>query len=408
LVNVVVKKLAAKRGAGSRMTDADALRVVMEMMAIPGRPGEEAAIMEYIRSKLKSARVPASALVTDDAHKRTPLKGQVGNLIVKLPGTVRAPRRMLSAHVDTVPICVGSRPVRRGGMIVNANKRTGLGGDDRAGAAIILATIIDIVRNKLPHPPLTFLWTIEEEVGLFGARYVRLAKLGKPALAFNFDGGDPAVLKVGATGGYRMTIEIEGVASHAGNRPEEGVSAIAIASLAIADLHQNGWHGLIKKDGSTGTSNVGVIAGGEATNVVTDRLLLKAEARSHDPKFRERIVKEIETAFRKAAAAVRNTAGKCGSVTFEGRLDYEAFRLAADEPSVVAAAAAIEAEGARADLAVTNGGLDANWLTAHGIPTVTLGCGQRNIHTADEQLDIAEFQLARRIGLRLATAANSL
>ena len=81
--------------------------------------------------------------------------------------------------------------------------------------------------------------------------------------------------------------------------------------------------------------------------------------------------------------------------------------LTANEPCVAAAAAAIAAEGSKPELAVTNGGLDANWLTAHGIPTVTLGCGQRNIHTTAEQLDIAEFQLARRIALRLATAADS-
>ena len=214
-------------------------------------------------------------------------------------------------------------------------------------------------------------------------------------------------LKVGATGGYRMTIEIEGLASHAGNRPEEGVSAIAIASLAIADLVNNGWHGLIEKDGGTGTSNVGVIKGGDATNVVTDHVFIRAEARSHDAKFRGRIVKEIEGAFKRAALAVRNTAGKCGKVTIEGGLDYESFRLSRDEPCVVAAAAAIEAEGLESELAVTNGGLDANWLTAHGIPTVTLGCGQRNIHTVSEELDIAEFQQSRRIALRLATGGES-
>ena len=204
-----------------------------------------------------------------------------------------------------------------------------------------------------------------------------------------------------------MTIEIEGLASHAGNRPEEGVSAIAIASLAIADLVNNGWHGLIEKNGSTGTSNVGVIEGGDATNVVTDHVFIRAEARSHDPKFRERIVKEIEAAFKRAASAVQNTAGKCGKVKIDGRLDYESFRLSRDEPCVAVAAAAIEAEGLEPELAITNGGLDANWLTAHGIPTVTLGCGQRNIHTASEQLDIAEFQQARRIALRLATGADS-
>jgi tripeptide aminopeptidase len=400
-----VKKAVTKTKSKPKtaVSDAEALAMVMEMMAIPGRPGEEAAVMEYVCAQLKAAGVPASALTFDDAHKRTPLKGQVGNLIVKLPGTTRGPRRMLSAHVDTVPICVGSRPVRRGKYVVSADKNTGLGADDRSGAAVILSAVLDIYRQKLAHPPLTFLWTIEEEVGLLGARYVRLAKLGKPALAFNFDGGSTTVLSVGAIGGYRMTIEIEGLASHAGTRPEEGVSAIAIASLAIADLVQNGWHGLIKKGGESGTSNVGVIQGGEATNVVTNSVRIRAEARSHNSKFRQRIVDEIEAAFKRAAASVKNTAGACGCVLFDGCIDYESFRLTPHEPCVAAAAAAIEADGAKAEYAVTNGGLDANWLSAHGIPTVTLGCGQRSIHTVNEQLDIAEFQRARRIALRLAT-----
>ena len=69
------------------MSDADALAMVMEMMAIPGRPGEEAAIMDFIRKKLAAAGAPASAIAMDDAHKRTPLGGQVGNMILKLPGT---------------------------------------------------------------------------------------------------------------------------------------------------------------------------------------------------------------------------------------------------------------------------------------------------------------------------------
>jgi tripeptide aminopeptidase len=389
------------------VTDVDALALVVEMMAIPGRSGEEAAIMDFIRGKLVAAGVPKSGITTDDAHRRSPLPGQAGNLILKLPGTIRAPRRMLMAHVDTVPICVGSRPVRKGNFITSANKNTGLGADDRAGAAVVLTTALAILGSKLPHPPLTFVWSIEEEAGLLGARYMRVSKLGKPRLAFNFDGGSPAIVKIGATGGYRMTINIHGLASHAGNHPEEGVSAIAIASLAIADLVKNGWHGLIEKDGESGTSNVGVIQGGEATNVVTDHVRLRAEARSHVPKFRERIVREIKAAFERAAGDVRNAAGKSGGVEFDGQLDYESFRLRRDEPCVVTAMAAIEAEGQEPELGITNGGLDANWITAHGIPTVTLGCGQRNIHTTSEQLDIGEFHLARRIALRLATTADS-
>lgn len=396
-----------KLAANNSISDSKALALVMEMMAIPGRSGEEAAIMIFICGKLIAAGISRSALSFDDANRRTPLGGQVGNLVLKMPGTIRGPRRMLAAHVDTVPICVGSRPVRKGKYVISANKETGLGADDRSGAAILLTTVLAILGSRLPHPPLTFLWAVQEEVGLFGARYVRLPKLGKPRLAFNFDGGAANALKIGATGGYRMTIEIEGLASHAGNHPEEGVSAIAIASLAIADLVKGGWHGLVSKSEGDGTSNIGVISGGEATNVVTDHVHIRAEARSHDPKFRQRIVDEIETAFKRAAAAVRSVDGTCGHVQFEGRLDYESFRLSRDEPCVAVAAAAIEAENLTAEYAITNGGLDANWLTAHGIPTVTLGCGQQNIHTAREQLDIAEFHRARRIALRLATAADS-
>jgi tripeptide aminopeptidase len=230
--------------------------------------------------------------------------------------------------------------------------------------------------------------------------------LKSPKLAFNWDGGAANRVILGATGGYRMTIVVEGVASHAGVHPERGVSAIAIASLAIADLVNNGWHGLIERGGKRGTSNVGVIHGGQATNVVTDRVELKAEARSHDPKFRVRIVREIEKAFDKAVKSVRNVNGAIGNVKFDGRLDYESFKLGLKEPSVTAAVAALAAEGLEPDYVIANGGLDANWLTAHGIPTVSLGCGQNDIHTVDEWLDLDQFSTACRVALRLATAKD--
>jgi tripeptide aminopeptidase len=182
-----------------------------------------------------------------------------------------------------------------------------------------------------------------------------------------------------------------------------GISAIAIASLAITDLVENGWHGLICKGKNRGTSNVGVISGGTATNVVTDHVTLRAEARSHDPKFRLRIVTAIEKAFTRAAGKIRSVDGACGQVEIDGRLEYESFRLATDDPSCVAAQHAIRAAGREPELAVANGGLDANWLTARGIPTVSLGCGQTNIHTVLEELQLDEFHRARQLALQLAT-----
>jgi tripeptide aminopeptidase len=307
------------------------------------------------------------------------------------------------AHMDTVPVCRGAKPVVKGGHIHSADPKTGLGGDDRAGVAVVLTTALEVLTKKLPHPPLTFLFVIQEEVGLYGARFVKATDLGKPKLAFNFDGGAVEKLTVGATGGYRMDIEIDGIPSHAGVAPEKGVSAIAIASLAIASLVEDGWHGLVQKGGKRGTSNIGVIRAGEATNVVAERATLRAEARGHDPAFRGRIIKAIEKAFGAAVKKVKASDGRKGQVTISGRLDYEAFELADDEPSVIAASEAVKAIGLSPRPDISNGGLDANWMAANGIPTVTLGCGQMEIHTTSEKLDIAAYENACRVALLLAT-----
>lgn len=150
--------------------------------------------------------------------------------------------------------------------------------------------------------------------------------LGRPRLAFNWDGGPASKLRWARRAGIVFR------SKSPGGQPrrrcaEQGISAIAIASLAIADLVSDGWHGDIRKGESRGTSNVGFIQA-VVTNVVTDRVEIKAEARSHDPQFRQQIVDRIQQAFTDAAQAVRNTAGVCGQVKFNGRLDYESFKLA--------------------------------------------------------------------------------
>jgi tripeptide aminopeptidase len=379
-------------------------RLILKLLAIPGPSGEEQAVMDEIAALLRAAGAPAECLAFDQAHRRSPRNGgQIGNLVCKLPGTAPGRRRLLMAHVDTVPLCRGARPVRRGRWIVPADKQTALGADDRAGATAILSAAIEIVRRGLPHPPLTFLWTVQEEIGLYGARFCSLGALGKPALAFNFDGGATDKVAVGATGGYRLNIHVSGRASHAGVVPEQGINAITVAALAIARLHRDRWLGRIEKDGRHGTSNIGVIRAGEATNVVTPSAELRAEARSHDPAFRREIVRAIQRAFRDAAGKVRSSLGSRGKVSFEGRLDYESFRLPDDDPSALEAEAVIRALGGHPIRLVSNGGLDANWMSARGIPTVTLGCGQANAHTTSERLDLGEFRQGCRMALRLAT-----
>ena len=164
-----------------------------------------------------------------------------------------------------------------------------------------------------------------------------------------------------------------------------------------------GWLGKVKQRDQAGTSNVGVFQGGEATNVITPEVNLRAEARSHSAEMRTRIVSEIRQAFERAAAEVTNHKGAAGSVEFTSNVDYESFALSEDHPSIAAASEAVRIIGREPFSEISDGGLDANWLFRLGIEAVTLGCGQRNIHTADERLVIADYLDACKIATWLIT-----
>jgi len=220
-----------------------ALELAMQLMRIPGPSCSEAEVVAFIRAKLDAVGVPMEAVYVDAANKMSPAGGDTGNLILKLPGTIRGPRRLLMAHLDTVLICLGCSPVRIGNYVESANPESGLGADNRSGVAAILTAVLEIFEHGLPHPPLTFLWTVQEELGPFGSRYVEKRRLGKPRMAWNWDGRGPHRITLAATGGDTLHIKVHGIASHAGGAPERGVSAIAMAGLALHEMVTKGWHG---------------------------------------------------------------------------------------------------------------------------------------------------------------------
>lgn len=389
--------------------EARALRVLMDLLKIPGVSCEEGDVARFVVQQLRKSGVPASWITVDDVHQRSPRGGNSGNVICRFPGTLRGPRRQLSAHLDTVPLCREGRPVRKGDAIVSANPNAAIGADDRAGVAAVLNAALEIRRGKRPHPPLTFVFFVQEEIGLFGSRLLNPKLLGNPKLCFNWDGNQANRIQIGATGASKMQIIVHGLSSHAAQRPEKGISAVAIAGLAIADLQTNGWHGLVRKGRQNGTSNIGVlsvISAGEATNVVSDRVRIFAEARSHNPAFRQRIIDEYRKAFFRAAKKVRNDSGKTGEVEFQIIPQYDAYRLGEEDPSVATAKRAVEAMGLTPELFVSNAGVDGNWLTRHGLPTVTLGSGQTGAHTLASTVSIPDYLNGCRLALSLATAAD--
>jgi len=383
-------------------TDA-ALDRFLSITAIAGRSGEEADVAAKIVQLLTGAGLDESQIVFDGAEKRTRIDGNCGNMIVTLPGNGLGMRTLLSAHMDTVPICVGCQPVVEGDE-VKSSQPTGLGADDRAGCGAILTAIVErLDRGDEKFAPAVVSFLVQEEIGLEGARALDVSLVGKVDRAFNFDGGTVEKLTIGAIGGERMAIKLTGIPAHAGVAPETGASAIVMAARAIADLDARGWLGKVIQGEGVGTANIGVIHGGDATNVITPEVTLHAEARSHNAEFRTRIVSEIRTAFESATTEVTNDVGQSGSVEFDSNVDYESFRLPDDHPSIAAAQSAVRKIGREPIAEVCDGGLDANWLSRHGIDAVTLGCGQRNIHTADERLVISDYFDACRIATWLIT-----
>lgn len=381
-----------------------AVEHLMALLAVPGASGRERQVADEVKARLEAAGCRPEWMMEDDAHTRIPGGFEMGNLIVKLPGTVAGPRIMVSGHLDTVPLCRGAVPKREGGRIV-AEGETALGADNRTACGAMLVLAETLLKEGLPHPPVTLMFSVGEETGLWGAKEVKVEDLGHPVMGFNIDSGDPRRVIVGAIGAHRWEVTVRGVSAHAGVHPEHGVSAALIAARAIAWISERGYFGLIEQGERKGTSNIGVIQGGEATNQVTDRVYIKGESRSHDPGFLEEITATIERTFAEAAASVVSSTGKTGAIEFVCQKDYHAFRISEEEPAVVRTVAALKALGLEAVPEVTNGGLDANYYNVKGIPVVTLGAGQHNPHTVDEYADVEEYLTACRLLLRIVADA---
>ena len=393
----------------AKMIDVDyATEMLIRLLAIDSVTGFEAAIGAAIVDELKKVGVPASAIRYDTVHQRIKLPTEVGNLIVDLPGTKPGPRLLFSTHMDTVPLCKGAKPRRDGDRIVS-DGTTALGGDNGTGCAVLIALAKTLIDHKLPHPPITMLFTVREESGLHGARELDPKDLGGATMGFNVDSTHAALLTIGAVGQQNWEVTIKGKAAHAGVAPERGISSTLVASVGLTEAHRGGWFGKVVQPGGKGSSNVGIFGGkdgkpaGDATNVVTDYVHLVGEARSTDAAFAVKITEAFEAAFNKAKGEVKDADGNMAEVTFQSRTAYPPFLMSEDDPAVQRAKKAAQGMGLEPVTMVSAGGLDANWLVKHGVPTVTFGAGQAEIHTVNEYVVIPEFAQGCRLAVAIAT-----
>jgi tripeptide aminopeptidase len=313
-----------------------------------------------------------------------PANGEVGSLIVNIPGPGKC--LMVNAHVDTVAPGENIQPVEKGGYIYSKGE-TVLGADNKAGVAVMLEVLRVIKEQKLQHPAMQFIFTVAEEVGLSGAKSLPVSAI-KADYAVVLDGGDVDEIIIQAPSSDNLSATIIGRAAHAGLRPEEGVSAIKAAAEAVHRMK------LGRIDFET-TANIGIIKGGEATNIIPDRTMIKGEARSHRPTKLKRQIDHMTRVLKQTCAR------------HKAKLDlkvvniYRAFKLNQNEPIVKTAVKALKVSGIRPVLKRTGGGSDANVFNLRGIPSIIMGVGMDKVHTTAERVKIADMVKGTEILLKI-------
>ncbi|RMF43645.1 MAG: M28 family peptidase, partial [Deltaproteobacteria bacterium] len=250
---------------------------------------QEGAMARYLRQRF----VALGGEVTEDDAGRQ-VGGEVGNLLVRLPGTRAGEPLMFSVHMDTVGPCDGVEPVLDGDIFRSAGQ-TVLGADDKAGIVELIEALETARRLGIGHPPLEIVITICEEIGLVGAKHFDCSQLkARRGYALDTNGIDRLIHR--APGANRFEAVIEGREAHAGIAPEKGLSAIEVAARAIAAMP------LGRIDVET-TANIGTIEGGVACNIVPRQVRLVGEARSHDGDKLERQTAAMVAALEQAAAS---------------------------------------------------------------------------------------------------------
>jgi len=301
-----------------------------------------------------------------------------GNLIARLDGNIPgAPAVFFAAHMDTVEPNPQVKIITDGDVI-HTDGTTILGADDRAGIAPILEAVRAILEQNRPHGALELVFTVCEEVGLLGAKHFDRSLL-QATFGFVLDSAPPVGAVVSAAPSQdSMTITVTGKPAHAGGEPEKGVSAIQVAARAVDRMR------LGRIDHET-TANVGVIQGGEATNIVCPSVTMRAEARSRDPRKLADQVAHMVTTCEEAAAHYG------GSVTIELDHQYDAYRWSESDPLVSLALRAARRVGLPAATKEVGGGSDANVFNAKSLPACVLGTAMTRVHTHEECASIDDL-----------------
>ena len=338
------------------------LNTFVSLVRIDSPSGQEGAIREELVRRLQALDL--------EVHV-----DETGNVLGRLAG--EGEPLLLSAHMDTVP-GVGIQPVVNDGLVCS-DGTTILGADDKSGIAVILE-VVETLRANGSRPALEVALSVGEEVGLLGAKGMDMGWFrSRQALVLDMGGPIHEVVQA-APVSDKFDAVVHGRAAHAGAHPEDGINAIAIAAKGIGRMR------LGRIDDET-TANIGTIQGGEAVNVVPDRVSMRGEARSHS-------VAKLDAQIAAMRQALQDAVDAHPGARLEMCIErsYQAYRLAKDAPVLRRVTAALQAMGEGAPiLKAIGGGSDANVFNARGIVAVPVSTGMSAVHTHQECIAVADM-----------------
>ncbi len=368
----------------------EVVHLFTELAAIASPPGDERPVADAVTRYLRDL-----GLTVDEDDAGATVGSNIGNLYcrVEANGDGGGTPIFLGAHLDTVPPTGPLEPVIEDGVVRNAGG-TILGADNKSAVAAMLEGTRRVLAENRPHAGIELLFTPKEEVGLLGAVAFDHTRL-HARVGYVYDQAAPiGDVILGAPYSQALEVSFHGRAAHSGMYPEEGRSAIAAAARAISDLR------LGRVDEET-TSNVGLIQGGSAANIVPEWCTLSAEARSHDERKLGELVQEMVDAFAFAAGLE-----DCEVETKVSK-SYKGYRFKREDEVVRIAHAALERSGYTPSYGLSGGAADANIFNERGLTCLNLANGMQDIHTPDERITVDDLEGMVEVTLALFDVARN-
>ena len=273
--------------------------------------------------------------------------------------------------------------------VITSKGETVLGADDFAGVVQILEAVRILQENKIPHRSLELIFPIAEEVYTKGSRYLDYSKIhSKEAYVLDIS-GPIGIASLQAPTILSFQITIEGRSAHAGFAPEEGVHAIAVAAEAINKLRMG-------RIGKESTRNIGIIQGGNASNIVPDKVTIEGEIRSNYHEEAISLLEETNSIFELTAEKVS------ANIKVTSEIQMKAYKVEEEDAIVQKFKKACETLQIEPTLTTTFGGSDNNNIVQNGIEGLVISCGMQQIHTTKEFVTMEDLQLGTALVMQFA------